>query len=194
MANFIHLDSISRDREQYPNPFDYELTPQQVNSWFRSARTVRAHPQNPSTQPLDFVSTINIRHIILPYNARFASLPILYINFRSRDYKDIHLIQTIDGVHPNSNFICEWDKIQENDSGQPLWIHYKCNMEQTMRFTRDRPVIFQITTRDGNPLPGTDNLPPQNPDPLQQSLCTFEITTYLRDRDYDNHLLEPLTS
>lgn len=194
MSNFVNLDSISRDREQYPNPFDYELTPQQVNSWFPNARTVNPFPKNPSTQPIEFVTTINVQHLILPYNARFATLPIVYLNFRSRNFKDIHLIQTIAGAHPEVNFICEWDKVQSDDNGTPLWIHYKCHMEQTVRFTRDFPIIFQITTRDGNPLPGTDTLVPLDPDPLQQSLCTFEITTYLRDGDYDNHLIEPLTT
>ena len=104
MATFVDLDSMWRDREMYPNPSDYQLTPNQVESWFRSARTIRAFPANPSTQPLDFTMSVNIKHLTLPYDDRIVNLPRIYVDFHSRRYNDIHLIQTIEGRTPRRSF------------------------------------------------------------------------------------------
>ncbi len=191
MASFIDLDSIWRDREIYPNPSDYQLTPSQVESWFRSARTIRAFPANPSTQPLDFSMSVNIKHLTLPYDDSIVSLPRVYIDFHSRRYNDIHLIQTIDGRHPDARFICIPHRIQTDADGIPIWIHYNCNMEQVMRFKRDDMMIFQITTRDGSVLPNFDTLVPIAPDPDRQTLVVFEVTPYLRDGDYSENLIQP---
>ena len=194
MASFVDLDSIWRDREMFPNPCDYQLTPSQVDSWFRSARTVRAFPANPSTQPLDFSMSVNIKHLILPYEDSIVGLPRIYVDFHSRRYNDIHLIQTIDGKHPDARFICIPQKVQDDAAGNHLWIHYACTMEQIMRFKRDDIIIFQLTTRDGSILPNFDTLVPNPPDPNKQSLIVFEITPYLRDSSYgagDNALVQP---
>jgi len=185
------MDSIWRDREDYPNENSYQLKPSQVETWFKSSRAVRAFPQNPNTQPLEFVTTINIKYLILPYSDTVSEFPVLFIDFRSMRYKDIHLINSIDGRKPYAKFICVPEKVQNDINGNPLWIHYKCHMEQTMRFERGEPVIFEITTRNGNVLPQLDTSIPDPADPTKQTLVTFEITSYLRDGDYDNHLLEP---
>lgn len=194
MASFIDLDSIWRDREMFPNPCNYQLTPTQVESWFRSARTIRAFPANPSTQPLDFSMSVNIKHLILPYDDTIVGLPRVYVDFHSRRYNDIHLIQTIGGRHPEARFICVPHKIQNDAAGIPLWIHYSCNMEQVMRFKRDDIMIFQITTRDGSTLPNFDTLPPVAADPDKQSMVVFEVTPYARDSDYgssDAAMIQP---
>jgi hypothetical protein len=194
MASFINLDSIWRDREMYPNPSDYQLTPSQVESWFRSARTIRAFPTNPNTQPLDFSMSVNIKHLILPYDDRIVNLPIIFMDFHSRRYNDIHLIQTINGRHPDARFICIPHKVQNDTNGNPLWIHYNCNMEQVMRFKRDDMMTFKLTTRDGSTLPNFDDLVPDPPDPTKQTIVTFEVTPYLRDGDYgagDNAMIQP---
>ena len=192
MSTFIDLDSIQRDREVYPNPFDYEVTANQIKDWFRGARSVRPFPQNPNTQPREFATTVNIRHLIFPYSALLADFPVVYIDFHSATYKDIHLIQTINGIHADSRFICSFDKIQNDQFGAPLWIHYKCNMEQTLRFKRDDPVVFRVTTRSESILPNPDTVVPDAPDPFKQTLCTFEITPYIRDGDYSESLQETL--
>jgi hypothetical protein len=67
MASFIDLDSFWRDRDIYPNPCQYELTPNQVALWTVSAREVRAIPQNPNSRPLDFVDAISVISASLPY-------------------------------------------------------------------------------------------------------------------------------
>ena len=67
MSTYLELDSIWRDRQIYPNPCDYQLTPEQVSTWTKSAREVRALPQSPGERPLDFVSSISAWNVALPY-------------------------------------------------------------------------------------------------------------------------------
>jgi hypothetical protein len=67
MSTFIDLDSVWRDRQTYPNPCDYELTPDQVDTWVRAVREVRALPQSANERPLDFVTSINVINLTLPY-------------------------------------------------------------------------------------------------------------------------------
>ena len=189
MANFIDLDSIWRDREVYPNENSYEVGPGQVDTWYKTARAVRAFPQNPGIQPLEFATTVNIIHLTLPYNETLAEFPRIYINFHSKRYSDIHLINSIDGKQINAKFICIPDNIQDDRNGNHLWIHYKCHMEQTMRFVRGEPVFFQITTRDGSVLPQSDTNVPNDANPLKQTLCTFEVTAYIRDGSYSDDAL-----
>ena len=67
MATFIDLDSVWRDRDNFPNGLDYTVLPSQIATWVRSSREVRALPQGPNQRPLDFVSSVNIPAAVLPY-------------------------------------------------------------------------------------------------------------------------------
>lgn len=67
MSTYIDLDSVWRDRSSFPNPCDYSLTADQVATWTKSVREVRALPQNANERPLDFVSAINLLGVTLPY-------------------------------------------------------------------------------------------------------------------------------
>ncbi len=194
MANFIDLDSVWRDREAFPNENNYEVGAKQIETWFKNARTVRAFPQNPALQPLEFATTLDITYMTIPYSETVSAFPRLYVNFRSKTYNDIHLINAIDGKQSDAKFICVPDKIQNDSNGNPLWIHYRCSMEQTMRFRRGEPVILQIMTRDGSILPQLDTSPDQPPDPLKQTLLTFTVTPYIRDADYVHSMTEPLVT
>ncbi len=194
MSNYIDLDSFFRDRIDYPNENNFELTPQQVQTWFKSARAVKAYPSNPSLQPLEFATTVNVCTLVTPYTAQLASLPRIYLNFRSLKYDDQFLIYTIDGIHQEAKFILIIDRIQYSDINVPLWIHWKCpNMEQTMRFERSYPVLFKLTTRSGDILPQQDTIIPNTPNPFAQVMCTFQVTPYIRDGDYDNQMTDTFT-
>lgn len=196
MSTFVDLDSIWRDRE-YPqsiNPFSYILKPEDVQTWFTTARQVRAYPQNRNTVPLEFATSVRIKYLTIPYTEKLASIPRVYVNFRPDSFKDIHLIQAMQGKHKEAKFICQFSHIQYDHEGTPIWIHFVCAMEQVMRFNRQDTYLFEITTRDGQVPTNPDNLPPDNPEPLAQTLCTFEIIPYLRDGDYDHHLLETQTT
>jgi hypothetical protein len=67
MSTYIDLDSVWRDRSAYPNPCDYSLTADQVATWSKSVREVRALPQIASERPLDFVAALNLLGATLPY-------------------------------------------------------------------------------------------------------------------------------
>lgn len=192
MTSYIDLDSMWRDREAYPNENDYVIGPNQIESWYRMNRIVRALPQNPNSLPLGFATSISLVSLTLPYSVDLVKMPRVYVNFTSKLYRDLHLVQAIDGRQAESKFVCHFDKIQNDSLGVPTWIHYKCDMDQVMRFEKKDPVIFQIFTRSGNILTQQDdNIPlPGNPD--KQSLCTFSLTPYLQDGRFDNHMVETL--
>ncbi|MDB4769404.1 hypothetical protein OAG24_00415 [bacterium] len=194
MSTYFHLDSLFRDRETWPNPASYEVKPDQVATWFRQARSVRAHPQNPSTSPLEFVSSINLHHLIIPYDASFVGLPVLYVEFRSKKYNDIHLVHSIEGNKADVQYVCVLEKIQNDSAGDPMWIHFRSTMEQVMRFRRGDEIIFKVTTRDGSVLPNVDTLVPIAADPNKQILATFDVIPYIRDGDYDNHMKETVVT
>ena len=67
MSTYIDLDAIWRDRSYYPNPCEYSLTVDQVATWSKSVREVRALPQVASERPLDFVAALNLLGATLPY-------------------------------------------------------------------------------------------------------------------------------
>lgn len=67
MSTYIDLDSVWRSRSAFPNPCEYSLTPEQVATWTKAVREVRALPQNATERPLDFVSAINLLGVTLPY-------------------------------------------------------------------------------------------------------------------------------
>jgi len=192
MSNFIHLDSLYRDREEYPNENDYQVTPQQVETWIRPARAVKAFPANPNLQPIEFSTTVNISNFMTPYTPELASLPVIYVNFRSLLYDDQFLVYTINGKHNEVKFVCIIDRVQNDSDGNPIWIHWKSSMEQALRFRRGYPVIFRITTRSGDILPQTDNPPDEPPNPSQQTLITFEVSPYIRDGSYESSV-DPLS-
>lgn len=193
MATYFDLDSILRDRTQYPNPANYVVGPEQIKTWYRDSRSVRVFPQNPNTQPREFATSVKLVYLSIPYDPQTIILPRVYVQFQSKEYLDKHLIQTIDGVHADEQFICVFDKVQVDDTSTPIWIHYKCQMEQVTRFRRDDVINFKVTTRSGAVLPNLDTLLPADPDPTKQVLATFEVLPYIRDADYDNHLVEPLS-
>lgn len=192
MSNFIDLDSFYRDRETYPNENEYQISNQGVASWFRKSRSVTNLPQDPNTQPVDYVTSIRVKYLTLPYSDDLSEVPRVYIDFRSRDYKDINLISTIGGEHSQDKFICEFHKIQNDRNGDPLWIIYKCKMTQVMRFNRKDNVLLRISSRNGNTLPQQDDNIPSPPSSTKQSLVTFEIIPYTRDGRFDDHVTEPV--
>jgi len=191
MSTFIDLDSIHRDIELYPNPCDYQLEPKQVRDWFSKDRTTRAYGQNPGNQTLGFVSSITTKFLTLPYTEQLSIEPRVYVNFSSTDYKDKNLIQSINGVHPDAKFVCQFLFIQKDAADTPVWIHYKAEpMTQSMRFNQGNTVRLQITLRDGSvPIFPDPTIPLDN---FLQSLATFEIMPYIKSQSVDNHLVETL--
>ena len=73
-------------------------------------------------------------------------------------------------------------------------------MTQTMRFRRGDPIVFEIqqeVTLLNEPGFTFQTLKQQDtstvPDPTKQTYITFEFVPYIRDGDYDNQMLVPLS-
>lgn len=194
MSSFIDVDSYWRDRATYQNPAEFDITAKQINGWVSRSRTVRANPQNPNNQPYEFATSIEIINLTIPYTTDTAVLPRVYIDMHSELYKDIYLINIADRVNKDARFICTFDKIQNDNMGNPTWIHYKCGMEQVCRFGRDSPIKFRVFDRNGVTLPLTDDLPPNPPNDLAQITTTFKITPYIKDGDYRNSLTDTIVA
>ncbi|HMP28547.1 MAG TPA: hypothetical protein PKD85_03045 [Saprospiraceae bacterium] len=124
-----------------------------------------------------------------------VSFPRLYVNFHSKVYNDTRLIRTIGAILSDAKFVIGIDKVQFDDTGRPVWIHYKAHGEQVFRFKRDDCVVLQIMTRDGTIIPfftETDLSIPTNPQ--RQTLVTFNVTPYLKDATYTNQGFETLSN
>lgn len=299
MATYIDLDSIWRDRAAYPNPCNYELTPNQIETWSRSTRETRPLPANPNERPLDFVNSISLITLTLPYprieifanqailvnsvntntlttldphnlvvgdivmtsspgyanttgilrNVEYhvistatpttfqislvpagpavsltngtgldmtlavisaadyatvignlddainiVTFPRLYVDFHSRKYPDTRMINTNGGRLSDAKFVIGIDRVQLDDKLTPTWIHYKSHGEQTFRFKRDDPVVFNIVTRDGTTInffnEGDLGIPTN---PMKQSLVTFMIIPFVKDARFINGQMDPIS-
>lgn len=193
MSSFLHLDSGFRNVQQFPSPAEYVVTADQVKSWFAQARSVRAYPQEIPKKQYEFVTSLKLLHLVLPYTDELISAPIIYIDLHSQKYQDKNLVTTISSVFPTITFVAEYDKTQPNIAGDPAWIHYKCNMTQVMRWARNNPILFKIVMPATNTVPViTDNTPPELPNPAVQVQATFEMIPYIRDDEYTNHMITTL--
>lgn len=210
MGSPINLDSIFRDRITYPNICDYTLTTTQVETWILFAREIRAFHNNPVLRPIEFVCTINLLGLTLPYpNANIfpdplkltaaleiLTFPCLYIDFHSQTYDDQYLIASIDAVHKEDKFVVKIDRIQSDASGNPIWIHYKPEIgSQVMRFKRNDPVTLRIKGRNGDVIPFyTDSEDDLNfpANPMKQSLVSFNVISFVNDNRYSNKDVEPI--
>lgn len=61
MPNVIDLDSLYRDRVQYPNPCDYTILPSQMNEWVRSTRSYDTNVDQ------TLLHTVSVDTLTLPY-------------------------------------------------------------------------------------------------------------------------------
>lgn len=204
MSNYFVVESRLRNRAEYPNPAEFTVEPAQTSGWFRQSRRVRAVSQNPQSMTLDFVSAVEIIHVVTPYvlpdpPGDPPTLPpvdpiaYLFLDIHSATYNDQYLVNTIAGTNRDARFVLVRDKVLFDKTGAPIWILWTSQMEQVLRFKRDDALVLRLYTPDGKTLPLVDN-PIKDPlDPRVQVMTLFGVTPYARDGDYDNHLLEYLS-
>lgn len=191
MGTPIHLDSIFRNREVYPNEHEYDLLPEQVTTWFATPRNIRSDSDNPSKVPKEFATTVHITDMTLPYTTATADMIRVYVNFETIKYRDKYLISTINGTHSDIKFICVRSGIVVDNANNPIAVSFVGTFEQTMRFARGHPVTLSIRDRFGATLPQQDTSVPVAPNPLAQTVISFQTTPYIRDADYSNHMVSP---
>lgn len=192
MSTTFFLDSIGRDTAEYENPAEYEIGAKDVIGWFAQHRQVNEMGSNPSGRVMNFVQTVEVQSLIIPYEASFHDLPMLFVDFdeSGSTNRSTRLIKSNTRIDPNTKFLMEFDKIQFDDAGNEKWIHYKGLNDQVIRFNGNHRLSVKITTRSGNVLPVTV-VDPKDPD--VQTLITFTTVPYIRDGSYDNHRQQLLT-
>lgn len=201
MSTFIDLNSTYRNFTDYPNPADYTVESNQVQDWIREARQVTAFSNRPGNKAIEFMQTVGIVGLTLPYtaitytnssgvivNTHTADLQRIYLDVHSLRYNDLRMIQSIDDRLNKARFVLLQDKIQTNFSGNPFLIQFKTRMDQAMRFSRNEPLKFTVMQEDGYTIVISD--PGPTPDPTKQVWANLVITPYYRDAEYSNHGLQ----
>ncbi len=209
----LHIDSRWRQRsnEDNLNPAEFFISAEVVQKWQSVDRTVQAVRPHDKMQVTNMVHSVKLLNLTVPYDfggavgATFNNIaPFVYVNLQSTSmYKDMRLVNTLEdgrvvnqgpdilGANTKTSlkdvtFVAYCDKVQGTG---PNWIQYKCGMTQTYRLKLDDALTFRVFTGDGKTLPIVDNAPPDDIDPTKQVNALFEITPYVREDRYDNHLV-----
>ena len=197
MSNWIYLNSIYRNRTDYPSPADYTVDPKQLVGWFKTSRTTsNIPPPNPRMQ--EYVTSVTVDHIVIPYDANLQKLPYLYLDVHSQNQNDSAIVATIGGTVPEMRFLCEVGHVQfDNTTNTPLWMHLHVKMDQQLRLRRDLPLVIRIYDDSGITIfsPGSrsaliiDETPPVKPDIYRQTHIAMKLVPYVHDGSFDNQLL-----
>lgn len=193
MATFIDLYSGSRDSNTFPSPANYIVRDESIRSWTR-IRTVSNAPKNPINKPTSFLFSVNLKSMVLPYNlvggTVLSDVPRIYVNIATEGYHQSNLIDTIGQKQSDSKFICEISSIQTDSFGNPKWIRYHSLFEQVMLFDIRKPLIVRMFLPDGTDIVIPDAVFPVPPIADNQTFITLEVTPYIRDGDYANHVVD----
>lgn len=103
-------------------------------------------------------------------------VPQIFVDFYSKRYNDLDLIDTIGGAVRNAKFIAYTNQslIQRDEYEHPVWIHYICDTPQVLRFKKNDAVLIRLQDRTGR----TINIYPEAPiddQPLKQLLLTMSF-------------------
>lgn len=202
MATYIDIDSRYRNWRKYTNPAYFVIEADQVCSWNRAPRQVRANPTRPGNRAIEFAQSVQLKSLIIPFvdagyyvndtivNTHTASFQRLYVDVHTERYDDKQLINTIGNKIPKARFVCTQEGSQLNNLNIPKWIKFSSRMDQVMRFARNEAIVFEVMQEDGHRIWLTDapqDTPPTEPLPSNQVWALLEVTPYFRDGDYENH-------
>lgn len=204
------LDSKDRDRTEFANPAEFNVDMKQTAGWSSLMRDVLCVRPCSKKDACNLLFCIRLLVLTLPGAATDSnggnlpeSQPYIFVRLSSSLYPDKGLIRNIDSTTlrgaNDATFVCVLERLQ---GGASEWLQYKCTMNQCIRLDATKPQLeFRVFTREGNPaiplgangtntVQITDNALPAAIDPTLQVNALFEITPYVRDNDYANHLIE----
>jgi hypothetical protein len=188
MSDFLYIDSSFRDRGTFPNPASFVM-PGNKSGLYKQPRQVRA--LSAANQPSMQIFSYSIRPhtLIIPYTAANTNFPQLFVDFHGKTYNDINLIASQDGKCSDIRFVFDQQGIHYNSSNEPLYIKFYSQMEQVMRFKKDDDLTFKVYSDvNGTLLENGDNPIPAALNPIKQIKVTMQITAYIHDGDYSNHM------
>lgn len=192
MSKFIDVYSGFRDKTSQPNPANFTIRGDQVDTWFKFNRQTGSYGIPAPAFSGEFAVIMRLTSFVMPYTTNvggidLSSEPVLYVNLDRHSNPSLRLIDGIDGKQADSKFVCRFDKYQEDDTNTRVWIHYKCDMTQVFSFNRDTEIDFTVRTREETviQLNLLESPVGDPPDPTVQVFATFELKPYYRDaRDY----------
>lgn len=140
-------------------------------------------------KPADFTTVMAALNLGLT----LLEMPFIYIDFHCKDYKDQNAVRAINNNIPQIKFVVQFDKFQMNSVGMFIWIHYKANMTQVLRFNLKDTVRLTYYDQDDQILTMFDE-PDEEfvTDPNRQNMITFSLTPYINDNKFSNQAIEPL--
>lgn len=208
----ILIDSKDRDRTLYSNPAEFTINSSQTAGWSSLTKDVLCVRPCAKKNVCNLLYCIRLVSLTLPGTATDTAggdlrdtQPYIFVRLSTSTYPDRGLIRNIDSTSKiganDATFVCVFEKAQ--GAGEE-WFQYKCAMTgQCLRFDPEKPQIeFRVFTREGSPaipLSGgnttntvliTDNALPNNINPARQVSALFEVTPYVRDNEFSNHLIE----
>lgn len=193
MSNICVIHSESRNRGTYPYPSQFVIDPIKISGNHIFGRTTQQIQKNPRFRSDEFVSSIKIVNVIVPYVVNVTdNLPMIYMSLRSLNDSNT-LIFTTNPKTKYYNFVLFMDRILTDDNGVKRWIYYKAGYTQVMQFHRTYPIEIKISDKLGSILSLTGDEDELN-DPVSslQTTVIFEIEPFINDADYTNHSTQPI--
>ena len=179
MNNIVILHSEDRNRKiSNSSPAKYSIDLSQICcNIFKNSLKNEIKPAEMTKS--EFVVELKVHSCIIPYiNGVTDNLPMIYLNLRSIIYKDTVIFTTKRKAQPSTHPLL-FDKIQTNNAGTKTFVHYKSCYNQTMRFSRDRPIDIDILDNNGVTLViSGDTDETVAPIPSLQTTIVFEISSF----------------
>jgi hypothetical protein len=206
MSAYILLDSMSRDRAVYPSQANFTVSADQSASWSNLIKEVSCVRPCGRKEVCNLLFSVKLNFLALPAgttNASGAALPggepYIFVTFSDTRNRTTGAIKMMNGIHRSAVFACNF--IRNYGAGNE-WMLYTSGQTQTIKLDSYKPeIIFRVFTREGAPaiplvgpqdstvIPPADNPLPANINPAVQIAAEFELTPYVRDGDFDNHVV-----
>jgi hypothetical protein len=188
MSSKLLVDSIGRDREEFPNPCQFIIPGAQMKGWYIAPKTTRGTP-GPKV-PQEFY-TVTLDLVTIPYIAALTDFRYLQVEFRTKTYDDRYLMGSAHaGGDPETRFILQLDKVLLGSAGASTWIVYKSSGPNVMRLKRKDDLFITIRDPTGAVVTAiVDAVVPAAANPLKQITLVLDIQPYFEDARY-THLEE----
>ena len=207
MSSHIIFDSSFRDRTQFPNPARFDIGTEMTAGWSSLNKIVQCVKPCAKKDACNLLYCIKLLSLTIPLAATNAAggtplpnvEPFLFVRLSTTRYNDHDQIKSAFARYRNATFLCNFVR---NQGGADQWQQYASPMNQCIRLDDKAPeLFFNVFTREGSPeIPLTagianntiiiaDNALPAAINPTVQVTALFEITPYVRDGDYDNHVV-----
>jgi hypothetical protein len=208
MSSYLHVDSTWRDRLEFPNPAEFIIPLNVVDSWRTVDRTVYPVDKHCVSRYEGMVHTVELLNLTVPDTAVISTItnatfngnsvqtsstisitdaPFIYVALQNTsENTDKRLTNTLEGgVNSKFKNLADAVFVVYYDKTRNGWVHFESGMTQSYRINFKREIKFRLFDNTGQTLQITDTTPPTFPIASQQVSALFDITPYVRDDRYD---------